>query len=86
VGAEAEKMAGALADEGKKGQRAATRFLFEMVGSFPATAATSPEPGDSDVLAKVLLKELSFPKRSSESADAAREEAVAVPAGSDSVE
>jgi hypothetical protein len=34
VGAEAEKMAGALADEGKKGQLAPTKFLFEMAGYF----------------------------------------------------
>lgn len=84
VGAEAEKMAGALADEGKKGQLAPAKFLFEMAGLFPATA-TAPEPEDSDDLAKVLLTQLSFPNHSAETEDVTENVAPGLAAG-DSIE
>jgi hypothetical protein len=71
VGAQAEEMAGALVDEGKKGQLAHTKFLFEMAGIYPKAAEAEPGPDDSDDLARVLLKELAFPQAGEEQAEAA---------------
>lgn len=85
VGAEANTMADALVDEAKKGQLAPAKFLFEMAGIYPASAATA-QPEDSDDLARVLLKELAFPKHTPETEEFFETNEVPALAGSDSVE
>lgn len=65
VGAEAVDICAALAEEAKKGELTPAKFLFEMIGLYPASAmqATDDEEVDQEEgndLAQVLLRRLSL--------------------------
>ena len=54
-------MAQAVIDEGKKGQLATVRYLFEMASIFPAATDGSQATEDEDCLARTLLNRLDLP-------------------------
>lgn len=92
VGAEAAEMTDALVEEAKKGQLAPTKFLFEMIGLYPASAAAGDneqaedEEGEEGTdLARVLLRRLSLPEPD-ESGEVTAELEVANAAAGNSVE
>jgi hypothetical protein len=60
VGLEALGMVEASIAAVKDGQYAALKYLFEMVGLFPAEGQDGPAPADS--LASVLLKRMELPE------------------------
>lgn len=67
VGAEAVDICAALAEEAKKGELTPAKFLFEMIGLYPASAmpANGDEESDQEQeegndLAQVLLRRLSL--------------------------
>ena len=57
----AEAIAKANADEASKGHMAQMKYLFEVLGIYPATASAELEGEDSNDLARVLLKRFEFP-------------------------
>lgn len=59
VGNEAEEIVDGLIEEAKKGYCNQAKFLFEMIGLYPATVGE--EPPEEDSLAKTLLHRLGFP-------------------------
>ncbi len=61
VADEAETMTKAAAEEAAKGHVAQLKYLFEVIGLYPATKATDAEPVDSNDLARVLLTKFEFP-------------------------
>ncbi len=61
VKAHAEKMAGAVIDEGEKGQLPPVKYLFEVADIYPAAADGSEATADEDSLAKTLLDRLGVP-------------------------
>lgn len=65
VGAHALDICCALAEEARKGELAPAKFLFEMIGLYPAVAATEDDEceqeGEGGDLAQVLLRRLALP-------------------------
>lgn len=68
VGAEAVVICTALAEEARKGELAPAKFLFEMIGLYPVSAAAAGEDEELDAdgedgedLARVLLQRLKLP-------------------------
>jgi hypothetical protein len=61
VESEAGKMAKAVIDEGKKGQLATVKYLFEMAAIYPAQADQASATADEDCFAKTLLHRLNIP-------------------------
>lgn len=58
---EAAEMAKAVIGEGKKGQLAPFKYLFEMSGVFPVTSESKEGTPEEDSLAKTLLTRLNIP-------------------------
>jgi hypothetical protein len=54
-------MAQAVIGEGKKGQLATVKYLFEMASIFPAPTDGSQASEDEDCLARTLLNRLDLP-------------------------
>ena len=63
VDSEATEMAAAVIGEGKKGQLATVKYLFEMAGVYPALTDGSQATTDEDCLAKTLLDRLNIPDK-----------------------
>jgi len=61
VKSEAEEMADAVIGEGKKGQLATVKYLFEMAKIFPEATDGSQATAEEDSLAKTLLRRLDLP-------------------------
>jgi hypothetical protein len=61
VESEAETMAQAVIDEGKKGQLAPVKYLFEVAEIYPPSTDGSHATADEDCLAKTLLHRLNIP-------------------------
>jgi hypothetical protein len=92
VGVEAAEMTDALVEEAKKGQLAPTKFLFEIIGLYPARAASGDneqaedeEAEEGNDLASVLLRRLSLPEPD-ESSESTAELEVANACAGNSVE
>jgi hypothetical protein len=62
VKSEAGEMAGAVIGEGKKGQLATVKYLFEMAKIFPPSTDGSQATTEEDSLAKTLLHRLNLPE------------------------
>jgi hypothetical protein len=62
VGLEATTMTRAVIDEGKKGQLATVKYLFEMAEIYPASTDGSQATVDEDSLAKTLLRRMNLPE------------------------
>jgi hypothetical protein len=62
VGLEATVMTQAVIDEGKKGQLATVKYLFEMAKIYPESTDGSQATADEDSLAKTLLRRLNLPE------------------------
>jgi hypothetical protein len=62
VQSEAGKMAKAVIDEGKKGQLATVKYLFEVASIFPPATDGSEASSEEDSLAKTLLHRLNLPE------------------------
>ena len=86
----APKMTEAMAAEAEKGHLPAFKYLFELLGIYPAPAVEQPEAEDSNDLARVLLNRFDFPYKGPAEEEAAEgsKDAEVVPAGvkDDSVE
>jgi hypothetical protein len=63
VQSEAVLMTHAVVEEGKKGQVAPVRYLFEMANIFPAQANAEQATEEEDCLAKVLLSRMQAPAK-----------------------
>jgi hypothetical protein len=63
VDSEATEMAEAVIGEGKKGQLATVKYLFEMAGVYPPLNDGSQATTDEDCLAKTLLDRLNIPDK-----------------------
>ena len=61
VKSEAEEMAEAVIGEGKKGQLATVKYLFEMAKIFPEATDGSQASADEECLAATLLRRLDLP-------------------------
>ena len=61
VEAEAGELAGAVIEEGKKGQLSTVKYLFEVAHIFPETLEQAQPTADEDSLAKTLLDRLNIP-------------------------
>jgi hypothetical protein len=61
VESEAETMALAVIGEGKKGQLAPVKYLFEVAEIYPPSTDGSHVTADEDCLAKTLLHRLNIP-------------------------
>ncbi len=61
VKSEASEIATAVIGEGKKGQLATMKYLFEMAEIFPEATDGSQTSADEDCLAKTLLRRLDMP-------------------------
>jgi len=62
VKSEAKEMAEAVIGEGKKGQLATVKYLFEMASIFPEATDGSQASADEDCLARTLLNRLGLPE------------------------
>jgi len=62
VESEAVEMAQAVIDQGKTGQLATMKYLFEMASIFPAQADQDQATAEEDCLAKTLLRRLNIPE------------------------
>jgi hypothetical protein len=62
VKSEAGEIAGAVIGEGKKGQLATVKYLFEMAKIFPPSTDGSQASAEEDCLAKTLLHRLNLPE------------------------
>jgi len=86
----AEAMTEANATEAEKGHLPAFKYLFELLGIYPAPAVKEPEAEDSNDLARVLLNRFDFPYKGTGDEEAAQgpKDGELVPAGvkDDSVE
>ncbi len=71
VGNRATKMVEITIDEVSKGHYLAMKYLFEMVGLFPATTPEAPLQEDS--LAKTLLRRLQFPEETDSGTEVTKE-------------
>jgi hypothetical protein len=58
---EASTMAQAVIDDAKKGQLPSVKYLFEVMGVFPATTESKEGTPEEDSLAKTLLTRLNIP-------------------------
>ncbi len=87
IAAQAEKMTSANIEEASKGNLSPLKYLFEVLGLYPATAAEEPEAAESNDLARVLLKRFNFPFQgpADEEPSEPSTEVVAAPVGDDSV-
>jgi hypothetical protein len=63
VQAEATEMAAAVIGEGRKGQLAPVRYLFEMANIFPPAPDGDEATDEEDCLAKMLLAKLNAPAK-----------------------
>src|SRR5579864_7474631 len=61
VEAEAEELANAVIEEGKKGQLATVKYLFEMAHIFPKPPEGTVSTTDEESFAKTLLDRLDIP-------------------------
>lgn len=61
VEAEAELLAGAVIEEGKKGQLATVKYLFEVAHIYPQAPEGELSTTDEESLAKTLLDRLNIP-------------------------
>jgi|GEM_PF-2508689 len=61
VGSQAQTMAQAVIDEGKKGQVPPVKYLFEMASIFPVSADGDQPTTDEESLAQTLLRRLNLP-------------------------
>jgi hypothetical protein len=61
VGSEATTMTQAVIDEGKKGQLATVKYLFEMAEIYPESTDGSQATTNEDSLAATLLRRLDLP-------------------------
>jgi hypothetical protein len=61
VKAQAEAMADAVIGEGKKGQLATVKYLFEVAKIFPEATDGSQATAEEESLAKTLLRRLDLP-------------------------
>lgn len=62
VEAEAQKLAGAVIEEGKKGQLATVKYLFEMAKIYPEALVEEERDEGEKSLAETLLENLGIPK------------------------
>lgn len=62
VGKAATKMAQAVVDEAVKGQLAPVKYLFEVLGLYPATSEGSAATAQEDTLTRTLLRRLGLPE------------------------
>ena len=62
VDSQATTMAQAVIDEGKKGQLATVRYLFEMAEIYPPATDGSHATTDEDSLARTLLNRMGLPE------------------------
>jgi len=62
VDSAAATMAQAVIDEGKKGQLATVKYLFEMAEIFPLATDGSHATAEEESLAKTLLRRLDLPE------------------------
>ncbi len=62
VDSAAATMAQAVIDEGKKGQLATVKYLFEMAEIFPQATDGSHATAEEESLAKTLLRRLDLPE------------------------
>ena len=65
VGGEATQLAQAVLEEGKKGQLAPVKYLFEVAGLYPASTEAASVKPEEDSLAFTLLRRLGVPEQSS---------------------
>jgi hypothetical protein len=63
VQAEATEMAAAVIGEGRKGQLAPVKYLFEMANIFPPAPDGEQATEEEDCLAKMLLAKLNAPAK-----------------------
>jgi len=63
VGSEAKSMAAAVIGDGKKGQLATVKYLFDFASIFPPATDGSYATTDEDCLAKTLLARLDLPDK-----------------------
>ena len=63
VEADAKEMAQAVIEEGKKGQLAPVKFLFEMANIYPPAQDGTQATTEEDCLAKILLDRLTPPAK-----------------------
>src|SRR5450631_1612168 len=61
VESEAEEMAEAVIGEGKKGQLATVKYLFEVAKIYPEATDGSQASADEECLAATLLRRLDLP-------------------------
>jgi len=61
VGSQAQTMAQAVIDEGKKGQVPPVKYLFEIASIFPVSADGDQPTTDEESLAQTLLRRLNLP-------------------------
>ncbi|HXY78858.1 MAG TPA: hypothetical protein VEH47_08590 [Candidatus Acidoferrales bacterium] len=66
VEADAKEMAQAVIEEGKKGQLAPVKFLFEMANIYPPAQDGTQATTEEDCLAKILLDRLTPPAKPEE--------------------
>jgi hypothetical protein len=85
VAEQTEEMTKAAAEEAAKGHVAQLKYLFEVIGLYPAAEPPKEGPVDGNDLARTLLARLEFPHSLPEGEEDAE---IAVPTGpgSDSVE
>jgi len=62
VGSQAETMAQAVIDEGKKGQVSPVKYLFEMAKIFPPSADGEQATTNEECLAQTLLRRMNLPE------------------------
>lgn len=68
VGSRAAELANAVLEEGKKGQLAPVKYLFEVSGLYPASESSEAKP-DEESLAHTLMRKLNLPELPIESED-----------------
>jgi len=68
VGSRAVELAQAVLEEGKKGQLAPVKYLFEVSGLYPASESSEAKP-DEQSLAHTLMRKLNLPELPIESED-----------------
>jgi hypothetical protein len=89
IAGKAEAMTSASIEEASKGNLSPLKYLFEVLGLYPATAAEGAEPAEGNDLARVLLKRFNFPfegPADEEPGEASKEAPVGTPVVNDSVE
>lgn len=79
---EATDMAQAVIDEGKKGQLATVKYLFEVAEIFPPATDGGQSTSEEDCLAKTLLHRLNLPEEPIKPEDDDEPVTVVIPANS----